>query len=82
MKHKDSIQLQIVWGIILILAGVLVFYRIPQVMPKLSETYKIFESGIIFLKFCFYFIGVVLIGGGIKKLYDNFGKLKKEKADE
>lgn len=76
MESKQTIQLQIVWGILLLLVGIAVFYRIPQVMPKLAEL-QIFANIIPFIKFCFYLIGIVLVGGGLKKLYDNIGKIKK-----
>jgi hypothetical protein len=82
MKSTLTIQFQIVWGILLILVGVGVFYRIPQVIPKLAEV-EIFSSIIPFIKFCFYFIGIVLVGGGTKKLYDHIGEIKKaNKEDE
>lgn len=64
--NRESIQK--VWAILLILAGVGVFIRIPQVLPKI-EAIRQFENSIGVIKFCFYFIGVFLVGGGIKKLY-------------
>jgi uncharacterized BrkB/YihY/UPF0761 family membrane protein len=33
-----------------------------------------FSSVMFFIRFCFYFMGVLLIGGGIKKVYNNYGK--------
>ena len=62
------------WGVVLILAGIGVFFRIPQVMPKI-EKIEYFSSVIFFVRFCFYFIGVLLIGGGSKKIYDSYRKL-------
>lgn len=62
-----------IWGIALILAGIGVFYRIPQVMPKI-ENIEQFSSVIYFIRFCFYFVGVLLIGGGSKKIYDYYHK--------
>ena len=81
MKPTETIQFQIVWGILLMLAGVGVFYRIPQVIPKLAEL-EIFTSIIPFIKFCFYLIGIILFGGGIQKIYKNISKIKKEKTEE
>jgi hypothetical protein len=71
---KSSAQSQIVWGILLILAGIGVFYRIPQVMPRIEKIEQ-FSSAMFFIRFCFYFLGVLLIGGGVKKVYNNSGKL-------
>ena len=81
MKVVETTQFQIVWGIILILAGIGVFYRIPQVMPKLAEI-ETFASITPFIKFCFYFIGIVLFCGGIKKIYNNMGTVKKRNSEE
>jgi len=56
------------WGIALFLAGIGVFYRIPQVMPRV-ESIEQFSSITSLIRFCFYFVGVFLIGGGLKKIY-------------
>jgi hypothetical protein len=77
-KNKKTIQ--IIWGIALVLAGIGVFYRIPQVMPKI-EKIEHFSSVMFFIKFCFYFLGVLLIAGGTKKLYANYNH-RKESDDE
>ena len=71
MSDKKSDQVQLVWGIVLILAGLGVFYRIPQVMPKIMEI-PIFAEASGIVRFCFYFMGVFLIGGGCKKLIHHF----------
>jgi hypothetical protein len=78
MSHKKSDQVQLVWGIVLILAGLGVFYRIPQVMPKIVEI-SIFAEASGIVRFCFYFMGVFLIGGGCKKVIHFFrGKPSKQ----
>ena len=71
-KNKPTIQ--VIYGIALTLAGIGVFYRIPQVMPKVEQIQQ-FSSVIGFIRFCFYLMGVLLIGGGIKKIYVNYKKL-------
>ena len=72
---KNKIYFQIVWGILLSLAGVGVFFRIPQVMPKV-KTIESFASVIGFVYFCFYLLGFLLILGGARKIFDNYKKLK------
>lgn len=67
--RKKSIQL--IWGVALLAAGVGVFFRIPQVMPDI-EKIEYFASSIFFIRFCFYLLGVLLIGGGAKKVYRHF----------
>lgn len=73
-KDKNKILVQIIWGVVLVLAGVGVFYRIPQVMPSIEKMEQ-FSSVIFFVRFCFYFLGILLVGGGSKKIYDNYRKL-------
>ena len=70
---KNKTVVHIVWGIVLVLAGIGVFFRIPQVMPKIEQIEQ-FSSVVFFIRFCFYFLGVLLIGGGAKKIYDNYPK--------
>lgn len=71
MTNRQVNQAQIIWAIALILAGLGVFFRIPQVMPKIEQIPR-FANAAGFIKFCFYFIGVFLIGGGCKKLYEQY----------
>jgi cobalamin biosynthesis protein CobD/CbiB len=73
--EKNKIHLQLIWGILLLLAGVGVFFRIPQVMPQI-KTIPTFASIIGFIYFCFYLLGFLLILGGAKKIYANLKKLK------
>jgi len=68
---------QIVWGVALLLAGIGVFIRIPQVMPKI-ESIEQFSQISSIVRFSFYFMGALLIGGGAKKIY---GNLKKPDSD-
>ena len=72
---KNNRNIQNVWGVVLVLAGIGVFFRIPQVMPEIQKI-EHFSSAIFFIRFCFYFLGVLLIGGGAKKIYDNYQKNK------
>ena len=70
MSDKKS-NFQVVWGIALVSMGVMVLFRIPQVMPRIEQI-ETFSSSIGFIKFCFYFMAVMLIAGGGKKLYRQF----------
>lgn len=67
-------MIQIIWGGFLLLAGVGVFFRIPQVMPKIEQI-ESFSSSIVFIRICFYLLGCLLIGGGVKKIRYNYKKL-------
>lgn len=68
---------QVVWGIALVLMGGMFFFRIPQVVPEI-EKIGTFSAVMGFVKFCLYFIAVMLIAGGGKKLYRQFSDQKKE----
>ena len=60
-----------VLGALLLIEGVGVFFRIPQVMPEIKKI-EYFSSAIFFIQFCFYLMGILLIGGGIKKIYHHY----------
>ncbi len=69
MKSTEppNCRLQLVWGVALVLVGIAVFFRIPQVMPQLAQ---MGQSGatLVFIRICFYIMGILLIGGGAKKI--------------
>ena len=72
---KNKIYFQVAWGLLLVLAGVGVFFRIPQVMPKIKAIESC-ASAIGFVYFCFYLLGFLLILGGTRKILANYKKLK------
>ncbi len=76
MSDKNS-NFQIVWGIALVLMGIMVFFRIPQVMLEI-ERIETFSSSLGFIRFCFYFMAVMLTAGGGQKLYRQFITQKKD----
>ena len=73
---NNKITVQIVWGIALVLAGIGVFYRIPEVMLRIEKIDQ-FASGTFFVRSSFYILGILLIGGGSKKIYENLYKARK-----
>ena len=66
-------KIQLIWGAVLVMAGLGVFYRIPQVMPKIQNI-EAFANAMGLIKFCFYFLGILLVFGGGKKIYENYEK--------
>ncbi len=64
---------QLIWGVALVAAGIGVFFRIPEVMPQIRSI-PVFADMIPFITFCFYLMGIVLIGGGGKKILNHFRK--------
>jgi hypothetical protein len=79
--EKNKIHFQLIWGILLLLAGVGVFFRIPQVMPQI-KTIETFASIIGFIYFCFYLLGFLLVLGGAKKIYANLKDLKNSNSNK
>ena len=75
MSDNLKPKLQLVWGALLVAAGIGLFFRIPQVMPQIRQI-EYFVAVIPFIYFCFYFMAVFLIAGGLRKLYLNYKKLK------
>jgi len=67
MADKKN-TLQLIWGVLLVLAGIGLFFRIPQLMPGIKEIEQ-FAPFIYFIYFCFYLVAVLLIAGGARKAY-------------
>lgn len=61
-------RLQLAWGVLLVLAGIGLCFRIPQVMPQICQI-EYFSGVIPFIYFCLYFVALFLIAGGARKLY-------------
>jgi hypothetical protein len=71
-------RFQLGWGIALVLAGVGVLYRIPQVMPRIMQIEQ-FSAAAGFLYFCFYLMAVILIVGGGRKIVISYRILAAKK---
>ena len=78
MTTRQQPIFQIVWGGLLLIAGIGVFFRIPQVMPRLEQI-DTFVSAMTFIRFCFYLIGCLLVCGGIIKISKNYKLLMDRK---
>jgi Ni,Fe-hydrogenase I cytochrome b subunit len=71
-KHKpqasDGVnKVQWIWGVALVLMGIGFFFRIPQLISKISGSDQTTLDQ-FFIRFCLYLMAVVLFGGGVKKL--------------
>ena len=58
------------WGILLLLAGLGVFFMTPQKMREI-EKIEHFSAYIPFIWFCFYFMSILLIGGNSVTIAQN-----------
>ena len=77
---KDRNAVQLVWGIALLFAGIGVFFRIPYVMPKVEKIEQ-FAGVIFFVRMSFYLLGILLISGGAKKIFNHTKKNKDGNAN-
>lgn len=76
MNKKD---LQAAYGVLLIMVGLGVFYRIPAVMEKVEQI-GYFANALILVKAVFYLLGFLVILAGIIKIYNN--KIKHHESNE
>ncbi len=67
----DKKKINFYYGIVLILVGLAVFYRIPQVMPKIA-TIAFFAPKLFIAKACFYILGGLLVLAGCIRVYKNY----------
>jgi hypothetical protein len=74
MEPRQRIIFHIVYGVLLVLVGVGLFFRIPQVMPKVA-TMASYKSSLPLIRIFLYLLGCFLIGGGIKKIHFNYKQL-------
>ncbi len=65
---EDKKKVQTVWGIVLFLAGCGVFYRVHQLTDKIESIAGQPETA-LFIRICLYVMGMILVGGGLKKIY-------------
>ncbi len=74
MKDRKTI-FHLVYGVALILMGIGMIRRIPVKTPQILEQNPQLASAETFVYFSLYLIAVLLIGGGVKKLWTNYKKL-------
>ena len=79
MESKQKSTFQLVWGLLLLLAGIGVFFRIPQIMPEIKKI-EHFAPYMTYIYFCFYLIGILLVVGGGRKVYNYLKSRNKEET--
>lgn len=70
MKHTPN-QFQLIWGAALTAAGIGVLVILPHRMEQIRQLRgaEPYAFDMLFLWFCFGLLGVLLIGGGLRKIY-------------
>jgi hypothetical protein len=71
--HRNKDFFQLIWGWLLALAGIGVFFRVPQVMPKIQQIEQYAEV-LPYIRFCLYLLAILLLGGGAKKIIGYYKK--------
>ena len=67
----DKKKINFYYGIVITIVGIAVFYRIPQVMPKI-ETIEFLSQKLVVVKACFYILGALLILAGSIRIFKNY----------
>lgn len=82
MKKKDQPKnhIQLIWAVVLMSVGVAVFLEIPRKMSQLDQLYQS-PAKIWAFKICFYLVGILLVGGGIRKTIQYFQPNSQHKPD-
>ena len=64
---------QLVWGVALTAAGIGVFVILPQRMEQIRQLRQAgpYDIDMLFLWFCFGLLGVLLVGGGLRKIHSH-----------
>ena len=81
MENKQNSTFQLIWGLLLLMAGIGVFFRIPQIMPEIKKI-EHFGPYMVFIYFCFYLVGILLVVGGGKKVFNYLKTTKAESTGE
>lgn len=67
-------NVQLIWGAALTIAGLGVFVILPHRMEQIRQMRQVepYSFDMLFLWFCFGLLGVLLVGGGLRKIYTFF----------
>ena len=68
---KNKAIFQVIWGVLLVLMGIALVFRTPFVMERIVQI-EYYANIKWFVRIILYITAVMLIGGGSKKIYDNY----------
>jgi uncharacterized membrane protein HdeD (DUF308 family) len=81
LNNQLKKKFQLIYGVALLFAGLGIFYRTPHMVYKI-QSFEQFSNEIWSIYFCFYFIGIILIEGGVKKIWGSFKESNGEDRKE
>ncbi len=67
----DKKKINFYYGVVIVVVGLSVFYRIPQVMPRVA-TIEFLAQKLFIVKACFYILGGLLVLAGSIRIYKNY----------
>jgi len=67
----DKKKINFYYGIVIVVVGLSVFYRIPQVMPRVA-TIDFLAQKLFIVKVCFYILGGLLVLAGSIRIFKNY----------
>ena len=72
--NENQRYFQLIWGAALTAAGIGVLVILPHRMEQIRQLRQAgpYDVDMLFLWFCFGLLGVLLIGGGLRKIYSQF----------
>jgi uncharacterized membrane protein HdeD (DUF308 family) len=70
-NDQQKNHLQLIWAVVLISAGIAVFLEIPGKTSQLAQLWRS-SASIWAFRISFYLIGILLVGGGIRKIIQYF----------
>jgi hypothetical protein len=82
--NQERNLFQLVWGAVLTAAGIGVLVLLPQRMEQIRQLRQAesFSFDMLFLWFCFGLLGVLLIGGGLRKIIGHFKHPSRSPSDD
>jgi hypothetical protein len=68
---KNKATFQIIWGALLALMGIALIFRVPYVMERIVQI-EYYASIKWLIRIILYIVAFMLIGGGTRKIYENY----------
>jgi len=68
---KNKATFQIIWGALLALMGIALIFRVPYVMERIVQI-QYYASIKWLIRIILYIVALMLIGGGLRKIYDHY----------
>jgi hypothetical protein len=82
--NENQRYFQLIWGAALTAAGIGVLVILPHRMEQIRQLRQAepYDVDMLFLWFCFGLLGVLLIGGGLRKIYSQFRSAPANRPDD